>query len=80
MNSSSEQANSRIARSYRLKLSTVALAVFLAVAFLAFYLRTIGVIGDVEYFVGLVSLIIAALIVTIILGRMAKKRYALSAS
>ncbi len=80
MNSRSEQTNSRLARSYRLKLSTVALAVFLVVAFLVFYLRTIDVIGDVEYFVGLVSLIIAALIVTIILGRMAKKRYVSSDS
>lgn len=76
---SSGQTNSRIVRSYRLKLSTVALVVFLVAAFLVFYLRTIGFIGDVEYFVGLVSLIIAALIVTIMLGRMAKKRYALSA-
>jgi hypothetical protein len=80
MVSSSERNNSRLARSYRLKLSTVALVVFLVIAFLVFYLRAIGIIGDVEYYVGLVSLIIAALIVTIILGRMAKKRYASSAS
>jgi len=63
--------------SYRLKLSTVALIVFLGFTFLAFYLRAIDVLGDLEYFLGLVGLIVAAMVVTLMLGRMAKKRYIL---
>jgi len=55
VNSSSKQTNSRLARSYRLKLSTVALAVFLVIAFLAFYLRAIDVIGDLKYLQGLLA-------------------------
>jgi Na+/glutamate symporter len=72
--------NHGLASKCRLKLSTVALAVFLAIALIAFVLRNIGAIGDVEYVVGLVSLVIAALIVTVILGRVAKKRYTITAS
>jgi hypothetical protein len=64
-------------RSYRLKLSTVALIIFLGLTFLAFYLRVIGVLGDLEYFFGLVGLIVAAMVVTLMLGRVAKKRYIL---
>ena len=70
-----EGACSKRMRSYRLKLSTVALLVFLAAAFLAFYLRATGVLGDMTYYGALVGLIVASLVVTIMLGRMAKKRY-----
>jgi Na+/glutamate symporter len=80
VSNSSSGGNHGLASKYRLKLSTVALAVFLVIALIAFILRNIGAIGDVEYVVGLVSLVIAALIVTVILGRVAKKRYTIPAS
>ncbi len=72
-----ERGYSKRMRSYRLKLSTVALIIFLGLTFLAFYLRAIDVLGDVEYFLGLVGLIVAAMVVTLMLGRLAKKRYIL---
>lgn len=80
MSNSLSGDNHGLASKYRLKLSKVALAVFLAIALITFFLRIIRVIGDMEYFAGLVSLVIAALIVTVILGRVAKKRYNSSAS
>ncbi len=73
-------SSSKQVRGYRLKLSTVALVVFLAFAVLAFYLRNTGIIGDIEYLLSLGGLITAAIIVTVILGKFAKKRYASSAS
>ncbi len=74
INISNEQ-NSKSAGKYRLKLSTVALAVFLAAALLLFYLKTENVIGDMAYLAGLIGLVISALIATFTFGRIAHKRY-----
>ncbi len=75
MSNNKNRGNSDAAAGYRLKLSTVALIVFLAVAAVCFYLRSTGIISDLVYYIVLVSLIVAALILTFVFGRISKKRY-----
>lgn len=68
-------ASSNLAASYRLKLSSIALIVFLAVAAVCFYLKLTDAISDILYYGVLVGLIVAALILTLVLGKISKKRY-----
>lgn len=75
MSNSSNRGNSDAAASYRLKLSTIALIAFLALAAVSFYLRSAGIINETIYYAVLVSLIVAALILTFVFGRISKKRY-----
>jgi hypothetical protein len=75
MSNSQNRGNSNAAASYRLKLSTIALIVFLVVAALCFYLRSAGIISDLIYYIVLISLIVVALILTFVFGRISKKRF-----
>ena len=50
MSNNSNDGNSNAAASYRLKLSTIALIAFLAVAAVSFYLRSTGIISDLIYY------------------------------
>jgi Flp pilus assembly protein TadB len=70
-----DAGNTGLAASYRMKLSSIALIVFLIVAAICFYLKLSGVINDVTYYVVLFGLIVAALVLTLVLGRISKKRY-----
>jgi hypothetical protein len=58
-----------------MKLSSIALIVFIIVAAICFYLKLSGIINDVTYYVVLFGLIVAALVITLVLGRISKKRY-----
>lgn len=62
------------ASSYRLKLSSIALIVFLAIAAVFFYLKINGVLDDVTYYAILFGLVVAALILTFLFGKLSKKR------
>jgi hypothetical protein len=75
MSSNESGSGQSTAANYRLKLSTIALIVFLVIAGVSFYLRSAGIITDIIYYVILVSLIVVALVLTFILGRISKKRY-----
>ncbi len=63
-----------LAASYRLKLSSIALIVFLAIAAVCFYLKMIGVINDVDYYAVLFGLVVVALVLTFLFGKLSKKR------
>jgi O-antigen/teichoic acid export membrane protein len=75
MSNDSNRDSSRPAAVYRLKLSTVAVIVFLAVAAVCFYLQSTGVINDIVYYGVLLGLIVAALVLTYVFGKISKKRY-----
>jgi hypothetical protein len=75
MSTSSNDGTQNEAANYRLKLSTIALIAFLAIATVSFYLRSTGIISDLIYYALLVSLIVVALILTFVFGKISKKRY-----
>jgi hypothetical protein len=75
MSNSSKDGTINAAASYRLKLSTIALIAFLAIAAVSFYFRSTGIISDLIYYALLVSLIVVALILTFVFGKISKKRY-----
>jgi len=62
-----------LAASYRLKLSSIALIVFLAIAAVSFYLKMNGVIDDVTYYALLFGLVVVALVLTFLFGKLSKK-------
>ncbi|MGD6808838.1 MAG: hypothetical protein ACQCN3_03985 [Candidatus Bathyarchaeia archaeon] len=63
-----------LAASYRLKLSSIALIVFLMIAGICLYLNLTGVISDIIYYAILIGLVVAALVLTYLFGRISKKR------
>ena len=75
MFNSLEGGNTSLAASYRMKLSSIALIVFIIIAAICFYLKLSGVITDLIYYAILFGLIVAALVLTLVLGRISKKRY-----
>ncbi len=64
-----------LAASYRLKLSSIALIVFIVIAGVCFYLNLTGLLSDIIYYGILIGLIIAALVLTYLFGRISKKRH-----
>ncbi|MGD6934557.1 MAG: hypothetical protein ACQCN5_10160 [Candidatus Bathyarchaeia archaeon] len=64
-----------LATGYRMKLSSIALIVFIVVAGAFFYLNLTGVISDIVYYIVLVGLLVGAIVLTFLFGRISKKRH-----
>ncbi|XHH09381.1 MAG: hypothetical protein ACFCUE_01800 [Candidatus Bathyarchaeia archaeon] len=62
-----------VTASYRLKLSSITFIVFLVVAGVCFYLNLTGLLSDIVYYAILIGLIVAALVLTYLFGRISKK-------